>query len=68
MTKLAGDLMMAIIVECFETAAERDNLEKLGCDLIQGLPVRQTALRFRRPDVLDCSGGRSPAVGGADRR
>ena len=49
MTKLAGDLKMEIIVEGVETVAERDTLEKLGCDLMQGYLFARPQFGFVTP-------------------
>jgi EAL domain-containing protein (putative c-di-GMP-specific phosphodiesterase class I) len=36
MTRLCSDLGMQVVAEGIETAAERDALSDLGCDLMQG--------------------------------
>jgi EAL domain-containing protein (putative c-di-GMP-specific phosphodiesterase class I) len=43
MTKLCGDLGIQVVAEGVETAAERDVLVEVGCDLLQGY-------LFARPD------------------
>ena len=49
MTRLAADLKMEIIVEGVETAAERDTLDRLGCDLMQGYLFARPQFGFPSP-------------------
>jgi EAL domain-containing protein (putative c-di-GMP-specific phosphodiesterase class I) len=51
MTRLAGDLGMDIIVEGVETAAERDTLSTLGCDLMQGYLFARPGFGFPVPTI-----------------
>ncbi len=51
MTRLAADLGMELIVEGVETAAERDTLVTLGCDLMQGFFFARPGPGFPKPEL-----------------
>jgi EAL domain-containing protein (putative c-di-GMP-specific phosphodiesterase class I) len=48
-TRLCVDLRMELVVEGVETAAERDTLAGLGCDLMQGYLFGRPAFGFEAP-------------------
>jgi EAL domain-containing protein (putative c-di-GMP-specific phosphodiesterase class I) len=49
MTSLCQDMGMLIVAEGVETPAERDALQELGCDLLQGYLFAKPARPF--PEV-----------------
>jgi EAL domain-containing protein (putative c-di-GMP-specific phosphodiesterase class I) len=49
MAALCGELRMALVAEGVETAAERDTLVELGCDLLQGFLFAYPEADFKRP-------------------
>jgi EAL domain-containing protein (putative c-di-GMP-specific phosphodiesterase class I)/ActR/RegA family two-component response regulator len=51
MTRLCGDLDILVVGEGVETAAERDTLAALGCDLLQGYQFAKPGPAFPRPNL-----------------
>ena len=49
MAKLCEELGMSVIAEGVETAAERDMLAELGCDLLQGYLFAKPGRTFEPP-------------------
>jgi EAL domain-containing protein (putative c-di-GMP-specific phosphodiesterase class I) len=50
MAQLCADMSVPMVVEGVETAAERDQLLKLGCDLCQGFLFARPAFSFDEPN------------------
>ena len=53
LTQLCDDLHIQVIGEGVETAAERDTLLELGCDLLQGYAFGRPAPPFSTPNLAD---------------
>jgi EAL domain-containing protein (putative c-di-GMP-specific phosphodiesterase class I) len=49
MTSMCGELGMRVVAEGIETSAERDELERAGCDLMQGYLFAEPGEAFPVP-------------------
>ena len=49
MTRLCDELDILVVAEVVETAAERDMLAELGCDLLQGYLFGKPQKGFQAP-------------------